>query len=221
MLARLEEDAVRVEKGTLLSRQSHDVDKVIILKEGWVTSRTELPNGRSAISFIHYPGDIVGFEDLPFARHNYTNVAASNLVCCKLDRSDFEPLLDESPRLAALMMAYGAMEKAMVSDRLLISRRREGEARLALFLLQTISRLRLMNEHIYDQFFCPLNQQEIGEIIGITSVHVSRTFKKMEALGLIKRHKRFIRLLDEDGLAELSNFENRFDQINLNWLPEI
>ena len=220
LLAKLEDGAVRVEKGSLLTRQFEPVDKIVILKEGWVASKSELPNGRSAITSIYYPGDIVGFEDLPFSRHNSTSVAASNLVCCKLDTSDLEQLLDQSPRLSALMMAYGAIEKAVVADRLIISRRRDGEARLALFLLQTMARLRLMNDNIYDQFYCPLNQQEIGEIIGITSVHVSRTLMKMEKLGLIARHKRFIKLLDEEELKKMSNFENRFENIDLAWLPE-
>lgn len=220
LLARLEENPIRIERGTLLAKQSDPMSKLFILREGWVTSKTELPNGRSSIAFIHYPGDIVGYEDLPFVQYKRTHVAASNLVCCKLDRRDLEPLLQNSPRLSALFLAYGAIENAIVSDRLMISRRRDGEARLALFLLQTLARLRLMNDKIYNQFHLPLNQQEIGEIIGLTSVHVSRTFTKMEKLGLIARHRRFVRILNLEELAGLSNFEDRYSDLDLSWLPD-
>ncbi len=220
LLSKLEEQAEKVDRDTILFQQNETFDKVYVLREGWVTAKTEMPSGRSAISSIFYPGDVVGFEDLPFNSYNTTAIAASNLVCCKLERKDFEPIVQSSPRVASLLMAYGSIEKAVVSDRLMISRRRDGEARLALFLLQTIARLRLMNENIYDQFYCPLNQQDIGEIIGVTSVHVSRTFIKLEKLGLIARHKRFIKLLDEDALADMSNFRNRYDNFDLSWLPE-
>ena len=150
----------------------------------------------------------------------HLQTAKSNLKVCRFPREHLNDVFSESPRISALMMALGAIEQAIISDRVMISRRNDGEARLALFLLQTLARLRLMNDQIYDQFHCPLRQQQIGDATGLTSVHVSRTLGRLEDRGLLARRGQFIRILDEKKLAELVDFNDRYQQLDFSWLPE-
>ena len=46
--------------------------------------------------------------------------------------------------------------------------------------------------------------------MGLTSVHVNRTLKAMEADGLIKRHKRLIEIPDWDRLRAMSGFSDLY-----------
>ncbi|MFC6198714.1 Crp/Fnr family transcriptional regulator [Ponticaulis profundi] len=220
LLARLEENVTSVPAGTLLLNEGEPVRDLIILNEGWVSCRKQLPDGRMSISQILHPGDIVGFENLAFKQVKNNCLAESNLKVCRFPREHLNNVFNESPRISALMMALGAIEQAIISDRVMISRRNDGEARLALFLLQTLARLRLMNDQIYDQFHCPLRQQQIGDATGLTSVHVSRTLGRLEDRGLLARRGQFIRILDEKKLAELVDFNDRYQQLDFSWLPE-
>ena len=185
LLARLEDDASTVKAGEILLKPGDPVEDLIVLRKGWVSSRKQLSDGRVSISQIHHPGDIVGFENLAFTHVKSECIAESDLEVCRFPRENLKEVFRESPRIAALVMALGAVEQAIITDRVMISRRKDGEARLALFLLQTLARLRLMNDKVYDQFICPLTQQQIGDATGLTGVHVSRTLGQLEEVPVI------------------------------------
>lgn len=220
LLAELESKSSTIPAGSVVLKEGEPADELIILKSGWVSSGKLSEDGTNSISMIHHPGDIVGFENIAFARVKNTCIAESDLVACRIPVHQIRHVFERSPRLSALLTSMGAIETAIISDRLLISRRNDSELRIGLFVLQIINRLRLMNDNIYDQFHCPLKQQQIGDATGLTSVHVSRTLARLEKRGLISRHKQFIRLLDEEALCEMIGFRNRYSDLDLTWLPE-
>ena len=80
--------------------------------------------------------------------------------------------------------------------------------------------MKLVNRHLDDQFHCPLTQMDIGDLLGLTNVHISRTFAQLEKLRMIKRQSSFIKVLDRERLCRLTGYTDRFDGLNLDWLPE-
>ena len=220
LLARLESDVVRMPRGHVLLSEGQPARELIVLKSGWVSSGKTLKDGGSSISQIHHPGDIVGFENIAFATVKSNCIAESDLLACRIRTDDLNQVFQESPRLAALLTALGSIEHAIISDRVMISRRNDGEMRVALFLMQTLSRLRLMNDHAHNGFVCPLRQQQIGEATGLTSVHVSRMMKKLEDRGLIRRDRQYIEITNENALCEMIDYVDRYKDLNLTWLPK-
>ncbi|OUY01001.1 MAG: hypothetical protein CBB65_02475 [Hyphomonadaceae bacterium TMED5] len=220
LLSRLESEESDIVSGSVLLKEGAPADELIILKSGWVTSGKTAVNGSTSISQIHHPGDVVGFENLAFSRVKNTCVAESPLRACRISTAQLNQVFEESPRISALLLALSAVEQAIMSDRVMIARRTDSEMRLALFLLQTLSRLSLMNSSIYDQFHCPLTQQQIGDATGLTGVHVSRTLKKLEDRGYIRKSRQFIQIMDEKSLADMVEFVDRYQDLDLSWLPE-
>lgn len=221
LLATLEKKAIKISAGSVLLKEGSRADELIILKSGWVSSGHLSEDGSHNISQIHHPGDIVGFENLAFSKVKNTCIAESDLVACRFPIQHINEVFQQSPRLAALIAALSAIEYAIISDRVIVSRRNDSELRVGLFILQILNRLRLMNDNVYDQFLCPLKQQQIGEATGLTSVHVSRTLSKLQNRGMISKHKQFIRVLEEEQLAHLVGFENRYRDLDLSWLPSV
>lgn len=201
-------------------REGETLDELFILKKGWVIATREEENGRPHIPTVYHPGDIIGLGDAAFAETPNTTVAATRLVVCRFPRERLTDVLNESPRISGLILALSMIDQAMMNDRVVVSRRTDGYLRLVLFLLQTMSRLRLMEPLLRDQFHCPLTQEQIGAATGLSAVHVSRSVKKLLELGLIERHKRFFRLKDEDGLNRLVGYVNRYERLDLSWVPE-
>lgn len=221
LLSGLEKKAIRIPAGSVVLKEGSRADELIILKSGWVSSGHLSENGSNNISQIHHPGDIVGFENLAFSKVKSTCIAESDIIACRFPVQHINEVFQQSPRLAALLAALSAIEYAIISDRIVVSRRNDSELRVGLFILQIINRLRLMNDNVYDQFQCPLKQQQIGEATGLTSVHVSRTLSKLQERGLIAKHKQFLRILDEERLATLVGFQNRYRDLDLSWLPDV
>jgi predicted transcriptional regulator len=88
-------------------------------------------------------------------------------------------------------------------ERLRIATHYGASSRIAYFILETLGRLKSANAAIYDRFLCPLSQTELGSLLGMTNIHVSRSLARLEDAELIKRHKSFIEVVDEAGLRRL------------------
>ncbi|HIG24121.1 Crp/Fnr family transcriptional regulator [Henriciella sp.] len=220
LLASLEKEKEELDKGEILVREGERLDELFILKKGWAIATREEMSGHPHIPTVYHPGDIIGLSDAAFESTPNTIVAATGLILCRFPRERLADALRQSPRISGLILALSMIDQAMMNDRLVVSRRTDGYLRLVLFLLQTMSRLRLMEPRLHDQFHCPLTQEQIGAATGLSAVHVSRSVKKLLELDLIERHKRFFRLKNEPALNELVGYVNRYDRLDLSWLPE-
>ena len=80
-------------------------------------------------------------------------------------------------------------------------------------------RLRVTDDSIEDSFDLKLTQEEIGDSIGLTSVHVNRMIRQMEQEGLISRTNGRFRMLDMERLEDIGHYTNRHRDMDLDWLP--
>ena len=91
--------------------------------------------------------------------------------------------------------------------------------RLALLFLDMIARLRVTAGGVVDSFDLPLTQQDIGDAVGLTKVHVSRTLGEMERRGFIARNGRRVTLKAEREMIAMTGFIDRYTVIETSWLP--
>lgn len=220
LLAALEKDEEELKEGHVLLREGQSIDELFVLKKGWAIAARGEQGGRLHAPTVFYPGDVIGLADIAFSQTPNSVTAATRLTVCRFPRHHLQNVLNRSPRISGLLLALGMVEQSMLNDRIIVGRRTDGYHRLVLFLLQTISRLRLMQPVIRDQFHCPLTQEQIGAATGLSAVHVSRSIKKLVELGLVQRHRRFFRLVDEEAMRSLVDFENRYEGLDLGWLPK-
>ena len=59
-------------------------------------------------------------------------------------------------------------------------------------------------------FLMPLSQEQIGYALGMSSVHVSRTFSMLREEGLVFRDRQHVRLPDPEALAQLIEFNDSY-----------
>ncbi|MGB3625670.1 MAG: Crp/Fnr family transcriptional regulator, partial [Henriciella sp.] len=220
VLLRLEEEPQTVCAGETVLKEGGPSPSCLIVRKGWFASESFGPTGGRASPQLHFPGDIIGFPDLSYDNALYQVVAKTSGEVCRLPRHRFGELLASQGRLAGLLLCVAMIEQIQHNDRAALHLRNYATARIALFALQTLDRLALNSRYIEDQFHCPLTQLDIGDLVGLSNVHVSRTFKQLEELRVIKRHKSFIKLRDRDRLSKLAGYVNRYDQLDFSWLPE-
>ena len=65
-----------------------------------------------------------------------------------------------------------------------------------------------------------LTQEEIGDATGLTAVHVNRMLRQFEEEGMIARDAGRVRFRDERALARSANYVDRYEGLDLGWLPE-
>lgn len=220
VLTQLEEDVEPVDSGSAISNRKEMVEACYTVRKGWFVSESVGPTGGRAIPRIHFPGDIIGLSNLPYDQTIYRVVAKSRGAVCKIRKRDFRQLLGSYSRLSGLLLCVALIEQTQHEDRASLHLRNYSMARVALFILQTMDRLKLSGSHSHDQFHCPLTQMDVGDLLGLTNVHISRTYSQLERLQLIERNGSFIRILDRQGLCDLADYTDRFQGLSLDWLPE-
>lgn len=55
-----------------------------------------------------------------------------------------------------------------------------------------------------------MTQEQLADAVGLTSVHVNRTLKTLEAEGLIRRSKRTINIPNWERMREVGDFSERY-----------
>ncbi len=98
--------------------------------------------------------------------------------------------------------------------------RTSAECRLADFLVHLHSRLNVVQPGTGPRFDHSLTQEQIGDVIGLTVVHVNRVFRTLGDKGLILRDGHRIELLDIPALRKLSGVPSRTLAQDLSWLPK-
>ena len=70
-------------------------------------------------------------------------------------------------------------------------------------------------------FQMPLTQRDLGDLIGITPVHVNRTLREMDRQNLIKRSDQTISLLAIDRLRRVAGLPARDFVYNPDWIASL
>lgn len=108
----------------------------------------------------------------------------------------------------------------MFIDVLRAMSRMSAQERVAYLLLDLIARLRITNRDMTDAFRLPMTQSQIADDLGLTNVYISKTFIRMQEDGYIHREQDRLRLLKEDTLIDLTDFHDRYAEMDTSWFPQ-
>jgi CRP-like cAMP-binding protein len=61
-----------------------------------------------------------------------------------------------------------------------------------------------------DSYDFPLTQVEIGDFLGLTSVHVNRTLQELRRTRVIESDRRRVRIVDVRKLKGIAEFDDRY-----------
>ncbi|MGB3244626.1 MAG: Crp/Fnr family transcriptional regulator [Sulfitobacter sp.] len=218
-LATLEKSERTFEAATEVYQGGDRSTNFFVVKHGWAFSYTDLPDGRRQIVNIHHPGDIVGFPDIALKHMTTTLRTAEDVCLCPFPKSALDVILRESPRLSALLLSIALRDQVVFIDLLRAMGRMSARERISYMLLDLIARLRITNKTMTDTIRLPLNQSQIADYLGLTNVYISKTFIMMENDGLIRRQDHHLQILKEDELVDLTDFTDRYADMDTSWFP--
>lgn len=202
-----------------IRREGDRPHSVYMLAEGWVLSSVTLPDGSRQILKIHLPGDMLGSPSVGLDAAAETLTTLTPVKLRMLGLSALGSLFTRVPHLAALLFLAAQQERLILMDRLCSIARTSAECRLAGLLVHLHDRLKVITPDIGTRFEHPLTQEQIGDAIGLTSVHVNRVFRALESKGLILRDGHSIELLDVPALRKLCGVPAKVPARDLSWLP--
>jgi len=218
-LSRMEDKPRSIRRGLVLMNERSRTEELSIVLQGMLMCYVLLDDGSRQIVRFLFPGDLFAMSTLVYGRSPDTIVAVSNAVVCSFDRSHMTRLATDHPRLFSLILVLNQIERVVTTDRLAGLGRTAARARVATLLLSLRGQMRQAGMTVGTSFTPGLTQEEMGDAIGLTAVHVNRMLRLLEDEGLIKREGGRVFLLDEERLVQESGYIDRFAGLDLSWLP--
>ena len=186
-----------------LQREGEVARRPRCLVSGWACRYTDLEDGRRQIYDVVLPGELIGsfLQPRPLALAAVAALTPVELV----DASElFRPeVLESYPDLSQALnrMVVGDERRTLVQ----ISRlgRMSALERLVHLLLQLHERLAEIGLVERGCFSLPLTQEMMGDLLGLSTVHLNRTVKYLRVQNLIKMDRGCVTLLDQRSLASI------------------
>lgn len=214
----MERREITLAPGQTLVEEGSANPMLFVVQSGWLQSSVVLKRGGRQILRFHFPGDLMGTSGIAWLPAIHTLTAVSACTVSEIAKTHLARLFREQPRLGGLLYATAAAENVALCDRLASAARQSAVERVGMLLLDILARLRATEIGVVRSFELPLTQADIGDAVGLTKVHVNRTFARLEQEGYITRTGRRITVANEAGLIDLTGFVDRYAVIETDWL---
>lgn len=204
----------QLQTATQLVRRNREIvsegrryDSLFVLLEGVAVRHRVLHDGRRQVLNIALPGDFVGFPACFFETALYSITAVSDTNVSPVPFARLLGLFDEFPRLAATIFWSFGCEAAMYAEHLIDVGRRSALERVSHFLLELLIRLQAIGLADHQSYRMPLTQELIGDALGLSVPHVSRTLRQLRDDGLVGIEDQRVIIKDFEALAALADFD--------------
>lgn len=218
-LDRLTAGTCQYKRGAVIRADHGPPGEIMVVTSGWIFCSAMLEDGRRQIVRLHFRGDMIGLDSLAFPAATDAVVALTDADVCIIDRAALGQLFADHPRLGALLYAVQQVDRVTLMERLVSLGRSSAAGRVAALLTWIAARLRFADMATDDGFALPLTQEEMGDLTGLTAVHVNRTMRVLADQRLIQRSGNRLHILDAERLARVAGLSPRAAAINTSWLP--
>lgn len=221
ILEAIEAAPVRVRRGVQIRPEEDPLNALYVLKEGCVKSSIGLENGDRQIIRLHFPGDLLGSAGLGYTTAVDALHAANDVMVAPLNRAGFARLFDDHPRLGMLLYLSAQNERVALMHRLCSVGQTSARSRVAALLITTCDRLRLQSDEQSHEIRIPFpfTQTEMGQMAGLSAVHVNRVVKSLVTDELVKWRREVVTVRDVDRLRDIAAIPRHTRDTKLAWLP--
>ena len=191
-------------------RDGQRATECCLIVEGFCIRSKTIADGKRQILSIHIPGEI---PDLMSLFLHVMDHDLSTLTACRLGFISHETLRQlhrRRPVVAEMFWRDTLIDAAMFREWIVNVGQRPAPARLAHVMMELRERLRVIGRLEGNGFEMPLTQEEIGDALGITAVHVNRVIRQLREDGIAELHRGRVTVVDESKFRELADFDDRY-----------
>lgn len=175
-------------------------------------SKSVRSGGRQIIG-VDFPGEPLDLHCLYLSRADHHVQALTNVVLAVVPRLAMLQLALTRPAISHAFAAYTQIEASIMREWMLNNGRRTSRERVAHLICELAVRLKAQQPDALNGYELPFSQEELGDVLGITSVHVNRMLKLLQGEGLIVQRGRCLRILNWVRLTEVGGFDDRYLQL--------
>jgi CRP-like cAMP-binding protein len=181
-----------------------------VIVEGFCVRSKTILDGKRQILSIHIPGDLPDLQSLHLESMDHDLVALSNCTLAFIAHTTIKELIRIRPTVGDIFWRDTLVDAAVFREWIVNVGQRAAHNRLAHIIVELRERLRMIGRVTGNAFEMPLTQEQIGEAMGVTSVHTNRILRQLRLDGVLELHRGTVRILNEYKLQELAQFDGRY-----------
>ena len=185
-------------------------ENVHLVMEGLACRYKLLPDGSRQIMALLVPGD---FCDLHIAilgemDHNIATLSACRIV--DVPQASIEAVTELSPRITRALWWATLVDEGILRAWLVNMGRRSADQQMAHLFCELLVRLEAAGLSTDGSFDLPITQEELGDTLGLSSVHVNRTLQHLRSERLIAFKLGRVVVLNRERLYATADFNPNY-----------
>lgn len=177
-----------------------------LLLDGFAARYKIFSNGRRQITAIHVAGDFVDLHSFLLKTMDHGVLALTPCRVAVVPHAALERITDEHPHLTRLLWLNTLIDGAIHREWLTTMGRLSATAHMAHFICELFLRLKAVGRTDGDTIHLPLTQAELGDTLGLSTVHVNRVLQELRKEGLIRWQGDALTILDWERLEKVGEF---------------
>jgi CRP-like cAMP-binding protein len=195
--------------------QGQALHSSIFVLEGMVGAFKQNRRGYRQIVAVFIRGDMVDLNSVPVpeAASNLQTLVATTIL--QVPHAALRDLAIGFPNLAFAFWRESVIDASILMEWVMNVGQRDARCRMAHFLCEIGYRNERSMPHDGTEIPYPITQFALGDILGLTPVHINRTLQKLRSEGLIETIDRSTqRIVDWDRLAKAGDFTPDYLQLD-------
>lgn len=181
-------------------------ENVLVVLNGFACRYKILKGGRRHIMALLVPGDFCDLHIAILGQMDHCIGTITECMIAELPRATIEELTDHHPRITRALWWATLADEGTLREWLVNMGQRTADQQMAHLFCELRQRLLTVGLATPDSYEMPLRQTDLGDVLGITSVHVNRVLQELRAEGLIVLRSRKLSIPDMDRLKAYCGF---------------
>lgn len=177
------------------------------LVSGFCARFSLTPSGGRQLTEINVAGDFVDLHSLLMRQMDHGVLALADCVIAPAAHDDLRRLTEEHPHLTRLLWLETVVDGAIHRQWLVTMGQQNAASRLAHLVCELYVRLEAAGLASDLKFTLPMTQVDLGDVLGLTQVHVNRVLMELRRQGLVEWKGGQVAINDWSALAQLGQFD--------------
>lgn len=177
------------------------------LVSGFCARFSLTPSGGRQLTEINVAGDFIDLHSLLMRQMDHGVLALADCVVAPAAHDDLRRLSEDHPHLTRLLWLETVVDGAIHRQWLVTMGQQDAASRLAHLVCELYRRTEAAGQAGDFRFTLPMTQTDLGDVLGLTQVHVNRVLMELRRQGLLEWKAGQVTINDWDALARLGQFD--------------
>jgi CRP-like cAMP-binding protein len=191
-------------------RQGESPTRMFFIVEGMTATYKIVSDSRRQIVGFHLPGDAPDLQSVHLRSLDVSIATITPSTIGFVTHTAILEVCDRFPRLTSAFWRHTLVDAAIFREWMANIGQRSALSRIAHLLCELVVRFRAVGAAGADTIHFPITQAEIGDAMGLSSVHVNRSLMQLRAKGYFILQDSTLQLLDWEGLQIAGDFSPEY-----------